>query len=156
MSQRNGKTTGNVEELTQKEKGAKTQRRKKRRVMPLKLRLAKGEGRRHRAMQYWRISEAGIDVFPGTAEFMHYQEETTLMKTPLLCGSWKNALVVLPFFFYSLSGAGGVIATRAISHQLSQSSQTPEAAGTQNPCSSNCEFLFYMLSLAANSLISSS
>lgn len=70
----------NVKELTQKGKGAKRQRRKKRRVMPLRLRLAKGEGRRHRAMQYWRTSEAGIHVFPGTAEFMHYQE----LKKPLL------------------------------------------------------------------------
>lgn len=99
------KDTGNVKELIQNEKGAKRQRKKKRRAMPLRLRLAKGEGRRHRAVQYWRISEAGIDVFPGTAEFMHYHE----LKKPLLwrhlcyVGGWINTLGVLPFFSYSLS-----------------------------------------------------
>lgn len=83
-----------MREITQKEKGAKRQRRKKRRVMSLRLRLAKGEGRRCRTVQYWRISEAGIQVFPGTAEFMHYQElkETTLIKIPLLCGRVDKCL----------------------------------------------------------------
>ena len=47
------KDTVNAKELTQKKKeGAKRQRRKekKRRAMPLRLRLAKGEGRRHNGM----------------------------------------------------------------------------------------------------------
>lgn len=38
------KDTGNVKEITKKEKGAKTKWRKKRSVMPLRLRLAKAEG----------------------------------------------------------------------------------------------------------------
>lgn len=147
---------------TKKERRSK-KAEERRKVKPLRLRQAKREGRRTRASSVDAVVESirgwnsciprncWVHAFRGA-------EETTLMKCRhLYCvGGWVNTLAVLPFFLCSLSCGRSAIATTALSHQLSQSSQALEPAGTLNSCCSHCDFLFDLFPLAASSLISNS
>lgn len=63
---------------TKGEGGKKAEEKEKESDGP-EAQAGQGRGRRHRAGQYWRISQAGVHVLPGTAEFMHCQE----LKKPL-------------------------------------------------------------------------
>lgn len=113
-------------------------------------------GRQRHAVQMLqrRISEVGIHIFlellssafPGA-------KETTPTKTLLLPGVCLNTRVVPPFWTASWG-------RQRHSNQCHQTAVVPvisDSWGSRNskPCSSRCEFLFDLLSLAASLLICS-